>query len=106
MISAAAMSIALWTAPVATAALAAHAIVVPVVFGLVATVYFRRDAPLRPAVAGVVFALLVLALDIATRALLRRTFDVVLGTWLPAYVALLATWITGLAYGEAEPHAA
>jgi hypothetical protein len=105
-ISAAALSIASWTASVTSAALAAHAVAVPLAFGLISVVYFRRAAPLRPVFAGLLFASLVVVLDAAARPLLHYAFDVLLGTWLPAYSALLVTWLAGLVATEARTRTA
>jgi hypothetical protein len=98
-VAAAAMSLALWKTPAPNAALSAHAVVVPVAFMLVSFVYFRRASALRALPAALLFGVLVLVMDTITSAAFGRAADprtLVLGAWLPAYAAVLATWIAGL----------
>jgi hypothetical protein len=103
------LSIALHLASRTLTALAVHMVVVPIVFGFVSLVYFRRPRPLPPFVAAAIFALVAFGASLLLEALFRRTFDVaneILATWLPAHLALLATWISGLAMSDHTEHAA
>ena len=106
-ITAVVMSIALRAVTVTNAAFATHALTVALSFGVISYAYFRRSSPLRPFVAGL-FGALLLMMNAAIATVLGRTSDTrgqVLGTWLPAYAALLVTWITGVASKEARARA-
>lgn len=107
-ITAVVMSIALRAVTVTNAAFATHALTVALSFAVISYAYFRRSSPLRPFVAGLLFGALLLMMNAAIATVLGRTSDTrgqVLGTWLPAYAALLVTWITGVASKEARARA-
>jgi hypothetical protein len=99
VVAAAATSLAMWKTPAPEAALSAHAVVLPLAFLLVSAVYFRRAQPLRPLAAALLFAGVVLLMDATVTFALHRTVDaraLLLGMWLPACSALLATWAAGM----------
>jgi hypothetical protein len=98
-VSAAVFSLSAWVVPLQTA-LAVHGVVMPLVFVLVALVYFGRRTALRALPAAVLFASVTLALEIVgPRLLVDRSYEPltsVLGTWLPVLFVLVVTWLTGI----------
>lgn len=104
-VSAAVLSLALFTTTRTMTALAVHAVVVPPIYVATALVYFRREGALRPWAAAVVFAVLAFAFDHTLSVTLHRTCDAAcqaLATGIPSYAALVSVWIAGLAFQEPE----
>ncbi len=81
-------------------ALIIHAVVVPVIFAFVSSVYFKRFRYTSPLQTAIVFVSVVIVLDILIVALLiERSFEMfasILGTWLPFLLIFVSTYLAGL----------
>jgi hypothetical protein len=99
-IGTATMWMTFWLASVKTG-FAVRAIVAPIAFYLVSIQYFHRRHALRALFAAMLFACVELAADGAVALVVdARVYDIprsLLGTWLPAALVLLVTWLTGIA---------
>jgi hypothetical protein len=88
-------------------ALIVHAIVAPIAFTLVSSVYFTRFTYTTPLETAVLFVGFVIAMDIVVVALLilrsLAMFASPLGTWIPFALIFTATYVTGFAI-VGRPH--
>ena len=79
--------------------LIAHAVAAPIIFGVVAHLYFKRWGHAGPIQTAATFVGVVIFLDVFIVALLvERSFEMftsVAGTWLPFALIFSATWMTG-----------
>ena len=100
------MWLTFWAASLRTG-FAVRSIVVVVLFHLVSMEYFRRRSALGPLFVAMMFAGIevmadgAVALEVGT-----RLYDIprsMLGTWLPAALVLLVTWVTGIGMGQRTP---
>ncbi len=77
-----------------------HAIGAPVIFTLIALLYFSKFGFTSPLQTGLAFFLIVVLLDFFIVALvINRSFDMFLsplGTWIPFGLIFLSTYLTGL----------
>ena len=83
------------------AAIAIHAIAVPLIFTAIAIVYFRARGARDPLPTAIAFVAIVAVLDAAVvAALVLHDFAMFMsfaGTWLPFALIFLVTWVTGVA---------
>ena len=81
------------------AALALHAIIVPIVFAVVASRYFKGHGSREPLPTALAFAAIVALLDLVIVAGLVQVslamFTSFAGTWLPLLLIIAVTWATG-----------
>lgn len=81
-------------------ALVMHAIAAPIIFAIVAFIYFRYFNYTAPLSTALIFLALVIALDFFLIALVvNRSLDMfrsLLGTWIPFALIFAATYVTGL----------
>jgi hypothetical protein len=82
------------------ATLIVHAILVPIVFGILSFLYHRFFHYTRPVITGVIFMLLAMLLDAGIIAPLAEKsfvmFTSILGTWIPFGLIFLATYLVGM----------
>jgi len=80
-------------------ALLIHAAAAPLIFAVIALVYFRRFRAWSPLTTAVTFLTVVIAMDFFVVALLIEKsfamFRSILGTWLPFLLIFLSSWWTG-----------
>ena len=85
------------------ATLVAHAVAVPVVFGLVSANYFRRFGYTSPLATASIFLGIAVALDgLVVAPLFEHSYEMfssVLGTWIPFGLIFAATYTTGSLVG-------
>jgi len=81
-------------------ALIIHAIAAPIIFGLVAWVYFSRFGYTSPLTTALIFVGFVIALDFFVVALIilrsLEMFTSLIGTWIPFGLIFLSTYLVGL----------
>jgi hypothetical protein len=81
------------------ATLIVHAILVPIVFGILSIIYHRYFHYTRPAITGLIFMLSAMILDAGIIAPLAEKsyvmFTSILGTWIPFGLIFLATFLVG-----------
>lgn len=77
-----------------------HAILAPIFFIIISTVYFRKFAYTKPLTTALIFLAFVMAVDAGLVAPVfvksYAMFQSFLGTWLPFILIFLATYLTGL----------
>ena len=82
-------------------ALVIHVAAAPVIFAVVALIYFRRFGAWSPLATAATFLAVIIAIDFFVVALLIEQnfamFRSVLGTWLPFLLIFLSSWWTGAA---------
>lgn len=80
-------------------ALVIHAVAAPVIFGVIAAVYFTLFGYASPAVTATAFVAVVITLDFLVVALMIQgdfaMFRSVVGTWLPFALIFLSTYLVG-----------
>ena len=76
-----------------------HALGVPVIFGLISLVYFRRFNYTTPMQTGLLFMLFAIAMDFFVVAMfIEKSFEMftsLLGTWIPFGLIFLSTYLIG-----------
>ena len=81
-------------------ALIAHAIAVPIIFGVASFLYFRKSHPRTPLQTAAIFVAVAIALDFAVVATFIEKsyvmFASVLGTWIPFALIFSSTYLVGL----------
>jgi hypothetical protein len=79
--------------------LIAHAVAAPIIFGVIAYLYFGRWGHVGPVQTAATFVGIVIFLDVFVVALLvERSFEMfgsLLGTWIPWVLIFAATWLVG-----------
>jgi menaquinone-dependent protoporphyrinogen oxidase len=87
------------------AAIAIHAVAVPLIFTGIAIGYFRARGARDPLPTAIAFTAIVAALDTVAGLVLRdfAIFSSFAGTWLPFGLVYLATWVTGLTISMMPP---
>jgi hypothetical protein len=89
------------------ATLVVHAFVAPLVFGLLAWLYFRRFPRASPASTAFVLVGVVVGMDaVVVAPLLERSYEMfrsVLGTWIPFASILASTYLVGVATVGTHP---
>jgi hypothetical protein len=92
------MYIGMATASMGTAIII-HLIAAPIVFWIIATLYFRKFDHFSPLHTAAIFTAVVISLDVIIVALIiERNFDMFrspLGTWAVFALIFLVTWLTG-----------
>lgn len=85
-------------------ALVIHAAAAPVIFAVVALLYFRRPGSLSPLATAATFLTVVITMDFFVVALLiEKNFEMfrsVPGTWLPFLLLFLSSWWTGAIFNS------
>ena len=85
-------------------ALIIHAIAVPIIFGLVSSLYFTRFRYTSPTRTAIIFVSLVVLFDVLIVALLiEKSFEMfasIPGTWIPFLLIFLSTYLTGICQRE------
>ena len=80
--------------------LIAHAVGVPIIFGGVSWIYFRKFNYTTPLQTAGIYVLLAIVLDLSIVApLIERSFVMfasILGTWIPLALIFLSTYVVGL----------
>ena len=81
-----------------------HAIGAPVIFGVIASIYFRAFNYTTPLQTAIVFVSVVVFMDVFVVALLiEKSFEMfasLLGTWIPWALIFTSTYLTGLLSGQ------
>jgi hypothetical protein len=88
-------------------ALVIHAVASPVIFAVIAMVYFKRFAYTTPFTTAVAFVVIVVFMDVVMVAMLvQRSFEMftsLLGTWLPFVLIFASTYLTGAIVQPGSP---
>ncbi len=83
-----------------------HAILAPVFFILVSSIYFKKFSYTAPLQTAIIFVSFVIFMDVFVVALLiLKSFEMftsVLGTWVPFLLIFVSTYLTGL-YSKRSP---
>ncbi|HSF80855.1 MAG TPA: hypothetical protein VLA49_06455 [Anaerolineales bacterium] len=84
--------------------LIAHAIGAPIIAVVVSLIYYKKFNYTTPLQTAIVFASVVIAMDVFVVALLiEKSFEMFtspIGTWIPISSIFLATYVTGLVTGD------
>ncbi len=93
------MGIAMTTTSLSRA-LVIHALAAPLIFGAISLVHFRAFRDGSPVKTALVFAVVVILMDVFVVALMiERSFQMFaspLGTWIPSALIFLSSWSTGI----------
>jgi len=80
-------------------ALVIHAISVPIIFGIISYIYFKKFGFTNPLITGIIFVFFIILMDFFVIALLIKKnfgmFKCLLGTWVPFVLIFLSTYFTG-----------
>ncbi len=86
--------------------LIAHAIGVPIIFGVVSSIYFKKFHYTTPLQTAGIYTLLAILLDLFVIApLVERSFAMfasILGVWIPLALIFLSTYLVGLSVNRSE----
>lgn len=81
------------------ATLIIHAIAAPIIFAVVATIYFKKYAFTSPLMTAVIFVGFVIAMDAGLVAPIfeksYKMFQSLIGTWIPFVLIFTSTYLTG-----------
>jgi hypothetical protein len=76
-----------------------HAIVVPVIFVGISTIYFKKFNFTKPIITGIIFLCFIVFMDFFVIAILvEKSLDMfksILGTWIPFALIFISTYLTG-----------
>ena len=79
-----------------------HAIAVPIIFGIISYIYFKKFGFTTPLQTGLIFVSFIIFMDLFVVAMLiEKNFDMfksLLGTWIPFVLIFLSTYFTGLSF--------